>query len=109
MEQFAGRPLGWFFDQWLLQPGYPKLALTWSYANGQLTIAVTQTQPTAWGDFRVRLPVAVQLENGDTDTLTVSVAAEEQTTYRHALAARPTRLLADQGETLLAETAVTAR
>ena len=109
MERFAERPLGWFFDQWLLQPGYPKLAVTWSYADGTLALEVAQTQPAAWGRFRLRLPIAVQLENGDTDTLTVPVAAEAQTTYRHALAARPTLLVADPAGTLLVETSVTGR
>ncbi len=109
MERFARRPLGWFFDQWLLQPGYPQLAVTWSYGNGQLTLEVAQTQPAAWGRFKVRLPIAVQLENGDTDTLTVPVDAQEQTTYRHPLPARPTRLVADPAGVLLAETSVTAR
>jgi aminopeptidase N len=109
MEHAAGRPLGWFFDQWLLQPGYPKLAVAWSYANGQLALEVAQTQPPEWGRFRVRLPIAVQLENGDTDTLTVPVEAREQTSYRRALAARPRRLVADPAATLLAETSVTAR
>ena len=57
----------------------------------------------------MRLPLAVQLENGDTDTLTVLVEAQAETTYRHALPARPTRLVADPAGELLAETSVTAR
>ena len=109
MERAAARPLGWFFDQWLLQPGYPKLAVTWSYANGELALEVAQTQPAEWGRFRVSLPIAVQLEDGHTDTLTVPVEAREETSYRHAFAARPSRLVADPAGTLLAETSVTAR
>jgi aminopeptidase N len=109
MEHVAGRPLGWFFDQWLLQPGYPRLAVTWSYANGEVALEVAQTQPAEWGRFRVSLPIAVQLEDGHTDTLTVPVEPREQTSYRHALGGRPTRLVPDPAGTLLAETSVTAR
>jgi aminopeptidase N len=55
MERAAGRDLGWFFRQWLYQPGYPQLAaeLRVDSAARTATLRVRQTQPTAWGRFRL--------------------------------------------------------
>lgn len=46
MEKVSGRDLGWFFDQWLYKPGFPKFAVSWSYDSGNhLTrIQVKQAQ-----------------------------------------------------------------
>jgi aminopeptidase N len=57
MERAAGRPLGWFFTQWLRQPGYPMLACQWRVARGgaawRATVTVRETQPEEWGFFRL--------------------------------------------------------
>jgi aminopeptidase N len=109
MEHTAGRPLAWFFDQWLLQPGYPRLTVTWSYASGDLVLDIQQTQPAEWGRFRVHLPVAVELENGDTDTLSVLVEPQVHTALRAPMVTRPRHVVADPEGVLLAETSVVAR
>ncbi|MEO8635154.1 MAG: M1 family metallopeptidase [Gemmatimonadales bacterium] len=53
MAGAAGQDLSWYFSQALTQPGYPKLAVTWQFAAGQLTIAIRQTQSMAWGSYRI--------------------------------------------------------
>ena len=57
METAAGVELGWFFRQWLRQPGYPQLDVTWQYdaASGRVLAGITQSQKVEWGLFR--LPV----------------------------------------------------
>jgi aminopeptidase N len=65
VERVAGRDLGWFFRQWLYQPGYPQLdaALEVDSATRTATLRVRQTQPAAWGRFS--LPrVAVRFVSG---------------------------------------------
>jgi len=109
MERFAGRPLDWFFRQWLLQPGYPKLDLTWSYQDGELALEIRQSQPAPWGFYRVRLPVTIELENGAREAFEVEVEARAATVLRRSLPARPTRLLPDALGVMLAETSVVAR
>jgi aminopeptidase N len=109
MEQAAGRPLGWFFQQWLLQPGYPKLEVTWGYEAGELALTVKQTQPGAWGFFRLSLPVAVETEDGGKDRFEIPVKAQKESQARQPLAARPTRLVLDPEGVLLAETEVRPR
>jgi aminopeptidase N len=55
MERSAGRDLGWFFRQWLYQPGYPRLQadLHVDSAARTATVRVRQAQPAAWGRFRL--------------------------------------------------------
>jgi aminopeptidase N len=109
MEQAAGRPLDWFFQQWLLQPGYPRLEVTWGYEAGELSLTVKQTQPAAWGFFRVSLPVAVETEDGGKAQFEIPVEAKREIEIRQPLAARPTRLVLDPEGVLLAETEVRPR
>jgi aminopeptidase N len=109
MEHVAQRSLDWFFQQWLLQPGYPKLDLTWSYEGGELSVEIKQRQVPAWGFFRVRLPVDVELENGAHESFEVEIDARGTTAFRRALPASPTRLMPDPAGVVLAETSVTAR
>ncbi len=109
MQRFAGRPLDWFFQQWLLQPGYPKLDVAWSYEAGELALNVRQTQPAGWGFFRVGLPVTAELENGGRESFEVAVEPRGETQLRRPITARPTRLAVDPEGVVLAETAVTAR
>jgi len=55
MESGSGRDLGWFFHQWLYQPGYPQLDVGFQVdsAVGRATLRVRQAQPAAWGSFRL--------------------------------------------------------
>jgi len=108
MAAQAGRSLDWFFQQWLLQPGYPRLELAWRYQGGELVVEIKQIQPTKWGFFRVRLPVEVELENGARASFDVGVEARATTVLRRPLPAKPTRLVPEL-EGVLAEASVTAR
>jgi aminopeptidase N len=53
MAEAAGRPLDWYFTQALTQPGYPMLDVRWRARGGKLELAVRETQPAAWGDYRI--------------------------------------------------------
>jgi aminopeptidase N len=56
MERASGLALGWFFTEWLRQPGYPELDVTWraDTARGRVALEVRQAQPDAWGRYAVR-------------------------------------------------------
>jgi aminopeptidase N len=55
MEQASGQDLGWYFRQALHQPGYPKLEISyqWNAGNKTLVLFLKQTQPDAWGLYRM--------------------------------------------------------
>lgn len=109
LERSADRPLDWFFHQWLLQPGYPKLDVIWGYQDGELSLEVRQTQPAAWGFYRVRLPLEVEWENGARESFEVEVEARTETVVRRVMQVKPTRLVPDAVGVVLAETSATAR
>ena len=46
MEEVSGQDLGWYFDQALHQPRYPRIFVDWSHdaASGELTLRITQQQ-----------------------------------------------------------------
>jgi hypothetical protein len=53
MTETADRDLDWYFRQALLQPGYPMLDIRWGHAGGELALDIRQTQPRAWGSYRI--------------------------------------------------------
>jgi len=73
MERASGQDLGWFFQQWLTQPGYPKLRVVVrrtgaTGATGEAVVEIEQVQPQAWGVFRI--PVRVEVVNSRTGART---------------------------------------
>jgi aminopeptidase N len=102
MEEVSGRSLGWFFEQWLLQPGYPRLSVEWAYRDATLVLAVRQVQDERWGSFALRLPVRVELEGGGAEEFVVRVGGRRSEVERR-LRDRPARVLLDPGATLMME------
>jgi aminopeptidase N len=102
MTRHAGRPMDWFFQQWLLQPGYPELEIDWSFnpQAGSVALAVHQTQPSNWGKFSFTLPVQFEFADGSTEREQVLVDRWEYT-KEIAVDQRPTGMVVDPEDTLL--------
>ena len=68
MEQASGRGLDWFFNQWVLQPGFPRFRVTsrWDSAARAAEIVVEQTQRVSWPTFRLPLTLEIRTEAGTT-------------------------------------------
>lgn len=66
MEEEVGQDLGWFFHQWLHEPGYPALRLEWQWDAGAREVLVTvhQEQSEAWPAFRLPMEIEVRLDDG---------------------------------------------
>ncbi len=103
MERQSGRSLRRFFEQWLLQPGYPQLDVAWEYGEGQreVLVYVSQVQPEAWGSFALRVPV--RLRGGGT-VVTGTAAFDgsaRSTVVRFAgVSAAPTEVTVDTDDVL---------
>ncbi len=102
MEEASGRDLSWFFEQWLLQPGYPQLQVTWSYAEstGSLGVVIRQVQKQEWGEYSLRLPLEVELENGEVVAAVIRVAGKEAV-HSIDVDGEPVAVKLDPAETLL--------
>jgi aminopeptidase N len=105
MEGVSGDTLGWFFTQWLRQPGYPQLDVAWraDRDGGRVTLEVRQTQPDAWGRYRIpAVPVefrrAGRLLGRHTFALKGEAAAQVVTTV---LDEAPDAVVVDPDGTLL--------
>lgn len=108
MEKAATADYGWFFRQWLHQPGYPQLDVAWRYDAGarRVVVGITQRQKAEWGLFR--LP-ALTLEfvgaNGTVVRRDVAVSSRE-TNLRLDVPFAPSEVRADPDGTLLIRTNV---
>ena len=99
MEIHAGRPLGWFFKQWIYEPGHPvyDAAWRWDERAKQLRLRITQQQTQTI--FRMPLDLEIKLPTG---TRRETVEAHERTqTFVFQLDAKPQSLRLDPDEWVL--------
>jgi aminopeptidase N len=59
VEQVAGKPLDWFFTQWLTRPGVPKVEGSWRYVPASRSIEVTVSQTQAADPFRLSVDIGI--------------------------------------------------
>jgi aminopeptidase N len=99
MELHAGRPLDWFFREWIYEPGYPTYDAAWHWdeSTKQLRLRVRQTQKGAV----FRMPLDLEFKNeGDTHRETVEVREREQA-FNFKLERRPRNVALDPNEWVL--------
>jgi aminopeptidase N len=104
VSRHAGRTMDWFFEQWLLQPGYPQIEVTWGYDtdDNSVWLTVRQVQPPEWGLFSFLLPVTVVSSDGGLEHTSVRVEGQELT-HRFLVQSAPDEMLLDRDATLLLE------
>jgi aminopeptidase N len=102
LERSSGRPLDWFFRQWLYEPGYPKLHVRWTYDSRlrDVVITIEQTQPASWPTFR--LPLTIEIAGAQATRQRVELTARTQT-FRVRTSGEPTRITVDPDEEILKE------
>ena len=66
MEQAAGVPLSWFFDQWLTRPGLPSLRGSWRYDAAAKQIRIDLAQVQTGGAYRLPLEFGIASGSGQT-------------------------------------------
>jgi aminopeptidase N len=112
MEKASGKDLSWFFHQWLYQPGYPQLEVTWQQDGGagRMLVGITQRQKPEWSLFRLPvLTLEFRDANGRTLRRDVAVTGAE-TSARVDLPFAPTEVRVDpDGKLLLKVTAIGRR
>ena len=104
MEGASGRDLGWFFDQWLRQPGYPELETSWSYDPREQRVYLQIAQRRRFGNFRLPLVVELVRKNGSMLRATVEVPAQSDSriVVPIDLDGPPARVILDPDANLLA-------
>lgn len=95
VEVVTGREMDWFFDQWIRDTGYPiyRVYHTGSEAAGKVfTVRGQLLQEQDGRVFRVIVPMAFELENGDRITREIWNTKRRQT-FEYALPDKVKRVL----------------
>jgi aminopeptidase N len=74
-ERAAGRPLTWFFDQWLRRPGHVELTATWRYSPRARRVLLRLRQGRRFVPYRFPLAVEVLDAEGRLCRAVMEVAA----------------------------------
>ena len=104
MDKAAKADFGWFFHQWLYQPGYPQLDVTWRYdaGAGRVDVGITQRQKPEWGLFRLpALTLEFRGADGAAMRRDVAVAGARETVARVAVPFAPVEVRVDPDGKLL--------
>ena len=99
MEIHHGRPLDWFFKQWVFEPGYPVYDATWSWDGTakELKLRVAQKQsPTVF-----RMPLDVEFKTGGATRREVIQVSEREQTFNFKLDAKPQSVALDPDDWVL--------
>jgi aminopeptidase N len=80
VEGTSGRPLGWFFDQWLRRPGFVEATTSWRYDAQEKQVVATIVQGTRFGAYRFPLTVAITDGSGRERRATIDVPASATST-----------------------------
>jgi aminopeptidase N len=79
-ERSSGRPLGWFFDQWMRRPGYAEVNASWSWNAKARRLSVTVQQGGRFAPYRLSLAVDVITASGAVKRLRLTVPAQRTST-----------------------------
>jgi aminopeptidase N len=91
MSQASGQNLEWYFQQSLMQPGYPVLDIGWQHRGKKLTLDVAQTQPPDWGTYRI--PALILLVDGR--PVRISVEGRQSRVVVDGIRRKPKEIVVD--------------
>ncbi len=99
MELHNGKPLDWFFQEWIYEPGFPayEAAWKWDEPSKRLTLTVKQAQAGAL----FRMPLDVEFKNGDDAQREVVEVSGREQTFDFKLKAKPQSVAIDPDEWVL--------
>jgi aminopeptidase N len=80
VEAAAGRPLAWFFDQWLHRPGVAELELAWQWDAGRRILEVTATQGGTTAPYQLNVAVDITDAAGRTERTRLTIPASRVAT-----------------------------
>lgn len=99
MEKHAGRPLEWFFREWIYEPGLPAYDAAWHWdeQSKHLRLRVRQTQKGA----EFRMPLDVELKMGDAARRERIEVKGPEESFDFKLDAKPNSIALDPDEWVL--------
>jgi aminopeptidase N len=101
-EEVTGKDLNWYFNQWYFGSGHPKLEISYDYNNATRTASVIVAQ-TQKGDKVFKLPINIDVWNGDAKTRHMVWAENKVDTFNFTVPSKPDNINVDADKILLAE------
>jgi aminopeptidase N len=106
VEKHAGRPMDWFFNEWVYGAETPSYEFSYHLANaegGQTELSMSLTQSGVSESFQMALPV-YQVVKGEQQFLRlIGVTGTKPAKTSIKLPARPDKILLDPERSILAE------
>jgi aminopeptidase N len=105
-ERHVGRPLDWFFDQWLNRSDVPTYRVAWRAEpaeDGRYRVRLRVRQERVAPDFQMPVLVAVDLGGDRTARFRVTVRGDQQEYLGPLLPAPPRRVTFNEYRSVLAE------
>ncbi len=104
MEDVCGEDLNWFFNQWYFEQGHPKLTISDSYTDGQLTLSVEQTQDPEMNPAIFQLPTEVDIYTASGERMRKELWIDQRlATFKFEMEEAPALIVFDPDDILLAE------
>jgi aminopeptidase N len=103
-EEVSGRDMNWFFNQWFLNSGRPKLEVNKSYngTSGILTVTIEQKQDLSKYPLYT-LPLEIDIYSGRTPDRKHIVITDEKQSFEFSVPTIPNIVLFDAEKQLLAD------
>lgn len=76
VEKVSGRKFDWFFDQWLYQPGHPKINAQWKMQGDQLAVTIQQTGKR---NFQFPLTIGFYTSGGKMQSKKLNISKSTET------------------------------
>jgi aminopeptidase N len=111
IEETTGKPMDWFFDEWLYKMGHPVFRVTQSYDQGAKTLALhvrQEQKPDPNSDYPqvgfFRMPLDVEIGTSSaTRVERVWIEPKEEQTFSFPVDSPPMLVNFDYGSTLIKE------
>ena len=111
VEKHTGQPMGWFFDEWVRGTQIPTYKVAWGITdagNGLFKATLKVMQEGVGPNFKMYVPVTVQMSDGSVLRTRVLVQGPESTVTLPEVASRPKSLTFNDFEGVLATVAEVA-
>ena len=96
-EQVSGKPLDWFFAQWLNRAGVPRLDGSWRYDAAKKQIEIMLNQSQTADPYRLAVEVGIVSSPGATPRIERVAMQGRQTTMAIRADSRPVEVVLDPG------------
>lgn len=96
-ERMSGKPLDWFFTQWLNRPGVPEIDGSWRYDAARQQVEITLTQSQAPDAYRLTVEVGIVTAPGAPPRVERLAMNGRQATLAVRADHRPTEVVIDPG------------